>query len=600
MHLVPAQILTTPASKTAEPAREHQHPELSGGMPFSDLIRPQVSTVEETSVESARTYSMLKTDVSSSPQGLTRASIAEKPDRREAENPALPAPPAGTTVNSQWASASPRAAKDPRETGGRPATEVGMDESPEVTSFTISAPSCGSPVPGERFATEVGSDGSSGIAPSPNTAPGGNSIVSGWRPASEAGSGESYEVASFPSSAPQDKDPTASGSIETAPTARQPNQFSGPIASPLVGEHTAFPLKAERFADSSNAVSHGEKKSKTSLSMGHATLHSKTTVASAQSKITSEPASGTGMWTDSCSTTGVPVAMSAVQAERRAVSLGNRKLPTTNLGIGAQPLRPTGGNPSELSISPQLSGSVSASPISGFSGEDMQASPRPGPSSAEIPANTAERHFNMALDKTIGQAELQASSVDSRMHAPTNMSLESNLPAPGVTTVVPAIHATSGIMVTRPPMPHTNSLHMPASATFERMDSAAAPQMIENTPQRLAVGVRNAGLGWVEIRTNRVAGQVSATLSTGSVESHAAVSAQLPPMREYLSAEHVRIDNLASERFSQSSGNREGFSDGQSRNGGGRDTKTPEQAISPRTSSADAEMESMSYINVRV
>jgi flagellar hook-length control protein FliK len=133
------------------------------------------------------------------------------------------------------------------------------------------------------------------------------------------------------------------------------------------------------------------------------------------------------------------------------------------------------------------------------------------------------------------------------------------------------------------------------------MDSAGAPQVIENSSRRLAVGVRNADLGWVEIRTSNAAGQVSATVATSSVESHNVVLAQLPSVREYLAGQQVRVDHLASESFSPSSGHREASPGDQFRDGGGaRNTKAPEQAIKARTSVADPDAESLSYINVRV
>jgi hypothetical protein len=178
-----------------------------------------------------------------------------------------------------------------------------------------------------------------------------------------------------------------------------------------------------------------------------------------------------------------------------------------------------------------------------------------------------------------------------------------------------AAHAGSGMAAIQPAIPVTSAphpAHVPASAAFERMDSGAAPQAIESTPQRLAVGVRSPGLGWVEIRTSNTAGQVSATVATGSAESHSAVSAQLPSVREFLAGEHVRIDTLASERFPASAGgggdgNSRGQSGNEARNEarndngseGGDSAKSEGEAIAARTSSATAEMESLSYINVR-
>lgn len=132
------------------------------------------------------------------------------------------------------------------------------------------------------------------------------------------------------------------------------------------------------------------------------------------------------------------------------------------------------------------------------------------------------------------------------------------------------------------------------------MDSAAAPHIIESTPQRLTVGVRSTGLGWLEVHANNVAGQVSATVATSSTESHNAISAQLPTMREYLAGEHVRVDSLATERFPQSSGGQGSSSGNQSRNGDARQPRTMEPERSSGVSSEVVETEKLSYISVRV
>jgi flagellar hook-length control protein FliK len=133
------------------------------------------------------------------------------------------------------------------------------------------------------------------------------------------------------------------------------------------------------------------------------------------------------------------------------------------------------------------------------------------------------------------------------------------------------------------------------------MDSAAPPQTIESSPQRLAVGVRTSELGWVEIRTDNAAGQVSATVAANTAEAHPALTGQLSSMREYLVGQNVHVDHLAWESFPASSDQREGSSGERSPDGGGtRGAKVPEQAISSGTASADADAESLSYINVRV
>lgn len=145
----------------------------------------------------------------------------------------------------------------------------------------------------------------------------------------------------------------------------------------------------------------------------------------------------------------------------------------------------------------------------------------------------------------------------------------------------------------------------PASAAvntggaFERLDSAAAPQTIASTPQRLAVGVHNAGLGWVEIHAHNAQGQVAATLAS-STESHNAVSAALPGIREYLSGEHIRVGHLTSEVFSPPSGNREGSSQDRAQSRSSHSAKTTDKETQPAGAPGETEVEALSYINVRV
>lgn len=164
------------------------------------------------------------------------------------------------------------------------------------------------------------------------------------------------------------------------------------------------------------------------------------------------------------------------------------------------------------------------------------------------------------------------------------------------------IHAAGGMASAQgsAPMVASASAHVPVSVTFERMDTGTAPQMIESTPHRLAVGVHSGGLGWVEIHASSAGGQVSATLASGSTESHHAIATQLPAVQEFLTGAQVRIDHLASERFSASSGGEGDSSGDQGSNGSGRPERSPEQDGPAQPSSADMEWEGLSYISVRV
>lgn len=143
--------------------------------------------------------------------------------------------------------------------------------------------------------------------------------------------------------------------------------------------------------------------------------------------------------------------------------------------------------------------------------------------------------------------------------------------------------------------PPWSAAHTPARAAFERMDSASLPQVLAANPQRLEVGVRDAALGWVEIRTHGMAGHISAVVSAASNEAHAALSAQLPAMREYLANQHLGVERLRSETFSSSPGS------GQGSSGGGQShPRAPGQPSSPSAPGMEAEDENLSYISVRV
>lgn len=158
--------------------------------------------------------------------------------------------------------------------------------------------------------------------------------------------------------------------------------------------------------------------------------------------------------------------------------------------------------------------------------------------------------------------------------------------------------------------------HSTAGGTFARMDSAAPPLVTESSPQRLAVGVRDAGLGWVEIRTHAAGGQVSAVLTAATSEAQATLAAHLPEVREYLAGQQVRVDQLSSEALAR--GEREGSSGGQAGNGqGGNAEAGNAQGESAQAGSARAgnletrklgsvaamfagDGEKLSYVNVRV
>ena len=137
------------------------------------------------------------------------------------------------------------------------------------------------------------------------------------------------------------------------------------------------------------------------------------------------------------------------------------------------------------------------------------------------------------------------------------------------------------------------------SAAFERMDGAEPPRVLESSPQKLAVGVRDAGLGWVEIRTRAVTGQVAATLTSTTHAAQTAISAELPAIRETLMNHHVALHSLSAERFPASQG---GGHSGSNAPDSGTPTRPSFAKTKTETSAvqSEAEGEGLSYISVRV
>jgi hypothetical protein len=84
-----------------------------------------------------------------------------------------------------------------------------------------------------------------------------------------------------------------------------------------------------------------------------------------------------------------------------------------------------------------------------------------------------------------------------------------------------------------------------APNVYDKLDQGIAPVVLHSGAQHVAVGVRDPDLGWVEIKTQSVAGQVDATVVTASSQTHASLAAQLPAMAQYLEQREVRLGTLA-------------------------------------------------------
>lgn len=86
-----------------------------------------------------------------------------------------------------------------------------------------------------------------------------------------------------------------------------------------------------------------------------------------------------------------------------------------------------------------------------------------------------------------------------------------------------------------------------SSDAFMALDSAAAGErgvFLHAAPHQVVVGVTDPALGWVEVRAEHVAGQVTAVLATSSAASHAALTSVLPSMATYLQEHHAGVQQV--------------------------------------------------------
>jgi hypothetical protein len=125
---------------------------------------------------------------------------------------------------------------------------------------------------------------------------------------------------------------------------------------------------------------------------------------------------------------------------------------------------------------------------------------------------------------------------------------------------------------------------------YQHLDQASEPVVLRADTGRVTVGVHDTSLGWVEIKAQGSAGQVSASLVAASSQTHASLTSQLPGLTQFLSERHVRIDHLGVEQHLQGSREQNGRqeTDRQASQGSSDGTENAEQAKSSDAASSPA------------
>jgi flagellar hook-length control protein FliK len=75
--------------------------------------------------------------------------------------------------------------------------------------------------------------------------------------------------------------------------------------------------------------------------------------------------------------------------------------------------------------------------------------------------------------------------------------------------------------------------------------SAAPAAVVSSGGNRVAIGLHDPTLGWVEIKTQSTAGQIAAALVTSSNQTHQTLTAQLPSLAQFLSDREVKVNSVA-------------------------------------------------------
>jgi hypothetical protein len=145
---------------------------------------------------------------------------------------------------------------------------------------------------------------------------------------------------------------------------------------------------------------------------------------------------------------------------------------------------------------------------------------------------------------------------------------------------------------------------------YQTLDQgAAAPSAVfHGGANRVAVGVHDPSLGWLEIKTQSTAGQVTAALVTTSSQTHDHLAAQLPSLAQFLAEREVKVGSMAVEQQPAGGSNSSQTGAGEERDSnaqrGDRQTSSDFNSSSTLTSpgiDADESFEErpLSYISVR-
>jgi flagellar hook-length control protein FliK len=129
---------------------------------------------------------------------------------------------------------------------------------------------------------------------------------------------------------------------------------------------------------------------------------------------------------------------------------------------------------------------------------------------------------------------------------------------------------------------------------FVALDSGPAAShgvLLRAGAHQVAVGVADPALGWVEVRAERVGGQITAALTADSAASHAALTSAMPSMATYLQdhqtgVQHIHVETGLAGGQAGAGSQGQSSSQGDARDGAAESTALPATGSTGWTSAA--------------
>lgn len=129
----------------------------------------------------------------------------------------------------------------------------------------------------------------------------------------------------------------------------------------------------------------------------------------------------------------------------------------------------------------------------------------------------------------------------------STLPLTSGLAAPAMGNIPGGHMGTSAAMPIGRAADRTAPPSVTPSATFSAMDRAGSGpggSLLHASPNQVSVGVADPHLGWIEVRAERVGGQVTAALTVNSITSHTELTSALPAISSYLNDHHQAVQHI--------------------------------------------------------